>query len=187
MQLVREQNTLDLPSPLGFKRRIHFSTSRFYTLKSSWKINELEDIMPVLFMYLAKHLWSKVNYSQDRKASSWQLAMLTSRCVRLPAVHNGSCSKGNVSTQHLTPCSRNVELWRRRPLEQQIFEPPKHRLDGTGAIVISGLGLRPQITPLEAVSWSSLMLGNLVGRVRLSRVCLIQSSNILKPLIFHKI
>lgn len=175
MQLIQEQNTLDLPSPLGFKRRIHFPTSCFYTLKSSWKTNELEDITAVLFMYLAKHLWSKVNYSRDRKASSWQSAMLTSRCVRLPTVHNGSCSKGNISTQHLTPCSRNVELGGRRPLGQQIFEPPKHRLGGTstGAVVIFSLGLRPQITPLEADSRNSLMLGNLVGRVRLSRACLI--------------
>lgn len=173
MQLTREQNALDLPSPLGFKRRIHFSTSRFYTLTSSWKTNELEDITAVLFMYLAKHLWRKVNYSRDRKAGPWRSAMLTSRRVRLPTVRNGSCSKGSISTQHLTPCSRNVELGGRRPLGQQIFEPPKHRLGGTGAVVISSLGLRPQITPLEAVSWSSLMLGNLVGRVRLSRARLI--------------
>ena len=174
MQLIREQNTLGLPSPLGFKRRIHFPTSRFYTLKSSWKTNKLEDFTAVLFMYLAKHLWSKVNYSRDRKASSWRSAMLTSRCVRLPTVHNGSCSKGNISTQ-LTPCSRNVELGGRRPLGQQIFEPPKHRLGGTGtgAIVISSLGLRLQITPLKAVSWNFLMLDNLVVRVRLSCACLI--------------
>lgn len=88
-------------------------------------------------------------------------------------MHNGSCSEGNISTQHLTPCSRNVELGGRRPLGQQIFETPKYRLGGTGPIVISSLGLRLQITPLEAVSRNSLMLGNLVGRVRLSRACLI--------------
>lgn len=43
---------------------------------------------------------------------------------------------------------QECELGGRRPLGQQIFESPKHRLGGTGAVVISSLGLRPQIRQL---------------------------------------